>query len=381
MSKQQLGQFFTTNAKYILQGLEYCVINKECTDPFAGNGDLIKWAKENQAKSIIGYDIDSKYVDNKDILRNDSILNPSKYKFVITNPPYLYVNKANKEVKERYFKHNNFDDLYLIAINSILESEEGILIVPINFLSAQNSKEIRKKFLEKFEIVKINYFKNNVFADTTINVIALYYKKKEIKGDINNIETIVFPEKNGINIKIEKKYNWIIGGDFLKKIERQTNLLNIYRLEAKHLMQGNNKIKVAKGNLKFENIDFVDDKAKELIEKNIILLKAIDSGSKEGKIALDNIKKYDIDALISKQTSRHQIHLIFKNKIKIEEQERIIELFNNKIEELREQYFSLFLTNYRDNDRKRISFNFTYKLINYLYFNEVKNGKKQSILF
>jgi len=43
-------------------------------------------------------------------------------------------------------------------------------------------------------------------------------------------------------------------------------------------------------------------------------------------------------------------------------------LFNKEINRLRDDQFSLFLTNYRDKDRKRISFDFAYKFINYLYF-------------
>ena len=46
MIKDQLGQFFTTNSDYILQGLERYVKGKEITDPFAGNQDLFVWAKK-----------------------------------------------------------------------------------------------------------------------------------------------------------------------------------------------------------------------------------------------------------------------------------------------------------------------------------------------
>jgi hypothetical protein len=58
------------------------------------------------------------------------------------------------------------------------------------------------------------------------------------------------------------------------------------------------------------------------------VLKAIDSGSENGKICLDDIRKYDLDALISIKTSRHQIQLLFPEAVSIREQEKIIELFN-----------------------------------------------------
>jgi len=65
--KKQFGQFFTTNSDYILQGFEKFVKNKEIIDPFAGNQDLIKWAKKNNCKKITGFDCDKKYVDNKKV--------------------------------------------------------------------------------------------------------------------------------------------------------------------------------------------------------------------------------------------------------------------------------------------------------------------------
>ncbi|NCO84882.1 hypothetical protein GW782_00500 [bacterium] len=49
--KQQLGQFFTTKSNFILQGLKKFIKKEEVTDPFAGNLDLIKWAKKNSTKN------------------------------------------------------------------------------------------------------------------------------------------------------------------------------------------------------------------------------------------------------------------------------------------------------------------------------------------
>jgi len=40
--KKNLGQFFTSNVDYIFQGFKKFVKNKNVTDPFAGNGDLLR---------------------------------------------------------------------------------------------------------------------------------------------------------------------------------------------------------------------------------------------------------------------------------------------------------------------------------------------------
>jgi hypothetical protein len=67
--KQQLGQFYTKNTGYILQGFEGFIKDKNATDPFAGAGDLLKWAKAGEASSVVGYDIDkTKNDNNKEIL-------------------------------------------------------------------------------------------------------------------------------------------------------------------------------------------------------------------------------------------------------------------------------------------------------------------------
>ena len=73
--KKQLGQFFTKNSDYILNGLDKFIKEKEVIDPFAGGGDLISWAKNNGAIKVKGYEVDKK-IDNKVIFYNDSIKNP-----------------------------------------------------------------------------------------------------------------------------------------------------------------------------------------------------------------------------------------------------------------------------------------------------------------
>ncbi len=50
--ERNLGQFFTTNSDYILQGFGKFIKNKEVADPFAGNQDLLNWAKKTNAKKL-----------------------------------------------------------------------------------------------------------------------------------------------------------------------------------------------------------------------------------------------------------------------------------------------------------------------------------------
>jgi predicted RNA methylase len=374
-AKKQLGQFFTTNTERILSGFEHFVKNKNVIDAFAGAGDLLNWAKKHNAKSIKGFDIDAKYIDNKTVFYNDSFKNPIKCDFVITNPPYLYQNKLEDNSILLNSKHT---DLYQLALEKITDSKEGIIIVPINFLSAENSKYIRDIFLYRFNIIKANYFTERVFKDTTYNVIAFYYKLKNA-NDIQDKMTVDFnilPESRNIKMELFRKYNWQIGGEFLTPINQYSNPLNITRLEEEDLKFGNYKIKIAYNHLDTCKEFGVDKMTFDKIKNNIVILKAIDTGSDSGRICLDDIRKYNYDALVSVKTSRNQINLVFPKTVSVREQEKLIELFNNEIETKRNQYHSLFMTNYRDKNRKRISFNFTYNFINHLYFSRLKKGAR-----
>ena len=349
--KKQFGQFFTTNSDYILQGFEEFVKKKEITDPFAGNQDLIKWVRKNGCKKVVGFDCDKNYVDGKNVLNNDSINSPQKYKFVCTNPPYLHKNKADLKTKERFFSgtHSNFEDLYQVSIFSILNSEEGILIVPLNFLCAENSKKIRNLFFDKFEIAKLNIFSEQVFEDTTYNVISFYFRRK---------------------------YNWQFGGDFINRIKNTQNHLGIFRLTEDYLKSGEYEVELGFQNIKDKKPLRISKDIKKLIEKNILFLRAIDS--KNGKkIQLEDIRKYGVAGLVGKNTSRNMAHLIFKKEIPINDQIELMKRFNEELNRGRSKYLSFFLTNFRDNNRKRISFELTYKFLNYIY--DEKNSKQPAL--
>ena len=62
-------------------------------------------------------------------------------------------------------------------------------------MSAENSRKIRNLFFEKFEIIKLNIFSEQVFEDTTYNVISFYFRKKLYYKEKNKITAMVLPEK------------------------------------------------------------------------------------------------------------------------------------------------------------------------------------------
>jgi len=377
--KRKLGQFFTTNCDYILQGFENYINGKEISDPFAGNQDLLNWVKNNKCKKMIGYDYDKNYIDGKNVFFNDSINSPKDYKFICTNPPYLHKNKATKKIKEKFFsgKNSNFEDLYQASIYSILNCDEGIIIVPLNFLCAENSKKIRELFFTQFKIIKLNIFSERVFDDTTYNVISFYFKKKRKISDINIVDTTIYPENKKIKLTLEKKFGWQFGGEFIYKIKNVKNNLGVFRLTEDYLRSGEYEIEIALQNIKEKKILKISNDIKTLLAKNILFLRAIDN--KNGKkIQLEDIRKYKIAGLVGKNTSRNMAHLIFKKEVSVNEQIDLMNRFNDELAINREKYLSFFLTNFRDNNRKRISFSLTYKFLNFIYY---EKNSKQPVLF
>ena len=376
--KRNLGQFFTKNSDYILQGFSKFVKGKNVSDPFAGDQDLINWAKKNNCNNVVGFDCDQNFIDDKKVFLNDSINSPKKYKFICTNPPYLHKNKASREVKEKLFSgiHSKFEDLYQVSIYSLLTSEEGIIIIPLNFLCAENSSKIRKLFFEKFEIIKLNIFSKQVFEDTTYNVIAFYFRRKKNKSQINIIDTTIYPDRKKIRLTLEEKYDWQFGGDFIRKIKEARNDLGIFRLTEDFMKSGEYEVEIALQNIKEKKLLRIRDDIKKLLGKNILFLRAIDS--KNGKkIQLEDIRKYKIAGLVGKNTSRNMAHLIFKKEVSINEQVELMERFNEELTKKRDKYLSFFLTNFRDNNRKRISFDLVYKFLNLIYYE--KNSRQPAL--
>lgn len=330
MKKQILGQFYTTNYEYILSTLYIPDDVIKIIEPFCGNGDLLNFMDTNKYK-LECYDIEPKHTY---ITKRDTIKNPPNYKnsFIITNPPYLSRNKSqNKEV----YIHNNVNDLYKCHIKDILTNHPigGIIIIPLNFFCSIRKMdiELRKNFLNTFIIKQLNIFEEQVFDDTSYTVCSFQY---EYKPNSNNIMPItIYPKKKNMYFLLNEKNNYTIGGE-------------IYNIKL------NPKYKISR-----------------LLENEMpnthLLLKAIDD-DEYSKIKLE----YTPDKVYyGKISSRTYATLTIIPKINIDIQKKIAIEFNHYLNEKRERYNSLFLTNYRESKkiaRKRISFELVYKIVGML---------------
>lgn len=335
--KQKLGQFYTTNYEYILQNLKIPEYVKVVVEPFAGEGDLIHFIKNGNIKTEC-YDIDPK---KEFINKRDTLKNPPLYdnKFVLTNPPFLARNKSrDKSIFDLY----NENDLYKCFIKSIINTniQGGILIIPLNFWCSIrfNDIKLRETFLKHFNIIQMNIFEERVFDDTSYTTCSFIFELK--KKNIPMINCTIYPSKKNITICLNKTNNFTIGGE-------------IYNLKK------NKKNKV-------ERATTSNEKSEGLTN---ILLKCIDDNI-NSKIRLSIVK--DTDRYIDntpKLTARSYATLIITPKISLEKQKRIVEKFNIYLNEQREKYNSLFLTNYRESNsisRKRISFKLAFDIVNYI---------------
>lgn len=334
--KKEYGQFYTKNYEYILQNMSIPEGIVNIIEPFAGEGDLVKYIKNQGSDYLIeSYDIDPK----KDfIIKRDTLNNPPSYKnkYVITNPPYLARNKSND--KTLYDKYN-VNDLYKCFIKNLIDDVciGGILIVPLNFICSIRKNDIllRKEFLLVYHIKHINIFEEDVFGDTTSTVCSISFIKKN-NDDKINID--IYPSKINIITVLNEENNYTIGGE-IYNIPQNNNYV-LKRLTSKNEANTNIVIKCLDDNSKsMINAKYVEDKNNLFIDNTPLL------------------------------TARSYLTLIITPEISSDKQKKLVSDFNNYLNTNREKYHSLFLANYRESKdiaRKRISFDLVYRIIGYL---------------
>jgi hypothetical protein len=344
-NKKKLGQFFTTNYQYIMNNMEIPCYVKKIIEPFCGNGDMLEFIKNKNDYLIEKYDIDPK---NKDIIYNDSLLNPKDYKdkFIITNPPYLARNKNKDKI---YYEKYDTNDLYKCFIINLLENTciGGIIIIPLNFLCSirKNDINLRMNFLKIYKIKRVNIFEERVFDDTSYTICCILFENRNIvsnNDDLINIQ--IYPINKIIYVNLNEENNYTIGGE-------------IYNIVKKNI---NPKITISR-------------LLKNQIPNNNLLLKCIDDNSYNKinlKIVNDDEIYYDNT---ENKSARSYCSFIIEPSIDINKQKYLCHKFNELLENYRIKYHSLFLTNYRESSdisRKRISFELAFSLIKYILSNE-----------
>lgn len=325
--KHDLGQFFTTRADYIVGDLiKFIPISAHVVDPFAGEWDLLNMLDKKTWRD--GYDIDPKVAGTH---KRDSLLQPLGYDgcWILTNPPYLGRNKSDDK---RAYDFWGVDDLYKAALHSIETAEGGIIIIPLNFLSCQDSKT-RLHFLRKFKIKQLKIFEEQVFDDTSYTVCAFAFVKSDNSEQV--VPTTFYPSGKKVELVLRESEGYRIGGEFFELLKNGADV------EVSRLIGSQRS-------------------------NSSLFLRALDTGSPDGRIKLEICD----EPYRGKFTDRAFATLRFDKKFTIEEQRMIAATFNKILEAQRKKHNSLFLSAFRNStshySRKRIAFDDAYALVKHV---------------
>ena len=172
-NKLIFGQFNTKKNIWLKKHIRDFIVGAKAAiayDPFAGDGDLLEAALKIGIKNVKGLDVDA----NLMWAVNDSLLHiPAvKNSIIITNPPYLTNYSAKRksiyEKVEKYFINSEYDDLYLIALEKMIQAQKYVVaIVPETFINSN--------FKHKHKLHSITIIEENCFDDTETPVCVVCF--------------------------------------------------------------------------------------------------------------------------------------------------------------------------------------------------------------
>lgn len=282
------GQFFTKEQIWLKDQIKQFIMSSNCKiayDPYAGAGDLIKCSELYGIEKIIGLDID----DKLGWAKNDSLENIPHIEdaIIITNPPYLSnYSAARKKVLDdvkKYFDNSRYDDLYLIALDRMLEAQKHVVaIIPETFI---NSNYLQKNKLYSITVLEDNPFKD---TDTPVCVVCFdginkelnsikVYKNSSLISNLAEIESIRPITKNNVKIRFNVLDGWL----GLRAVDT-TNPNNMIKFDFKENFDydWNKGIKVSSRLLSVIDIDIdTKDRQKYIDECNKLLLEIRDKSS------------------------------------------------------------------------------------------------------
>lgn len=277
--KKIKGQYFTVQPTWLKPQVKSFIETskrKIIFDPFAGKGDIFK--------SFDGYEIKGMDIDpSLGWESNDSLIHiPSiKNSIIITNPPYFSNYSASRKKMyckvEKYFVDSDYDDLYLIALEKLLEANDIVVaIVPETFINSN--------FKEKNLLTSITILEESPFEDTQTPVCVVCFDGKAkdfkdikiFKNDkyLNNLDYFIKlkikPSKK-LTIKFNSSSGWLA----LRAVDT-TNPNDMIRFDFKYRINYNwdENIKVSSRLLTLIDINILSDLQAELIDEANKILNA-----------------------------------------------------------------------------------------------------------
>ena len=323
--KQKRGQYFTTNAATLLQGFEHIVAGKVITEPFAGGGDLTNWCMLNGAVDVIQYDIEPQ---NSETIKNDSILKPKLRGVVVSNPPYLSKNKNKDKTAYDMWGQN---DLYKCHLDAIVADkiESGILILPSNFLSERRAA-IRDLFFSYYKMNYVKYYRTQVFDDATTGIVVFDFERWTPQSEMTCEYEIFYDDHSKtMTYTSREKDGWLVGDEFFDCIDSAPP----FKVEIlRDGMQSNSNIIIG------------------LLDKGKYWLGA---------------HYNDGDPIYCSPKAFTTYQCVLPQEYPIEVQQKAVEIFNDTLNQYREQYHSLFLSNYMGAKQKILSRYFAERMLSH----------------
>lgn len=320
MTDLEKTKHYSKKSELLLRGLkDFVPKDAILVEPFAGELDLVNmWPSADWEL----YDIEPK---GEEINERDSLLNPPDYtgRWIITNPPFLAKNKAKDKT---LFELYGFDDFYKIALHTFIGCKGGIVIVPLNFFVDEGSRKIREEFLSSYKVDRMNVFGKPMFTSTTYSVCAFAFHKEQNESQSFNCYFDEIEKDFQMNISAAHGYRY--GGEWLDEIEKVIPKFS-------RLVEG----KMPNGQITKMKLTALDTRL--------------------SPIGIDIVD----EPYCGKQSDRIYATLVSEVPLTERRQRELAVDFNEALACARALHYNLLFTNYRDYNRKRIGFDFAYKLL------------------
>jgi len=346
-TQHELGQFYSARADELLDGMTRPPKGAIVVEPFAGEGDLLKWLGPGYIE--LAYDIDPK---RERTIRRDTLMTPPRYSgsYVLTNPPWLAKNKSeNKAAFEKW----GTDDLYKCFLKSLFKDPPtgGIIIIPLNFFSGDrdSEKKRRTEFFRTFTPQRINIFETAMFADTDYLTMVIQFQKRTNlymdHGKEENITMNFYPSRDTMTLRVNPLSFVFPNENPFETLPPPAtgHYISVRRHE--------------------------EDKPLKATETlTLILFEALDSGVSttpgDGRIGLQMMEPDQ--TYLGKSTSRSKAQIVVRGPLSRKLQRRIVTDFNAWIEDWRQKTRSIFLPVFREAKeypRRRLSFHMAFDAI------------------
>ena len=364
--------FFCGNGNLVLQILNHIQLEKR-NEYFKNHiflFDIIQNQVEIAIKNAVNLGIDEA-IARQNIKVRDTIKNYPKELverfgdklFHITNPPYgnvHFIGRSEYKENMKYFngRYKNFQDLYQLALINDFDNglKNMIYIIPTNFINGDaSSNKIRSEFFTKYIIKSTISFEKQIFEETGLTTSIFFFERIE-----NQLDEIRFINKKigynyekDIKTTLIKKYNYRNGWKALDWINNNTKTDGIeasFKLKLKDVDENKGDIKSTFYIPNFEEYkEFsINQSLYDKLKANPLYIRIVDGGSKEKKVGLYPIEDLKCDGIISADLHRiSAIQIFIKQKLTKEQINKLIDLFNKRLNYLRDLTDSDFLLTFQ----------------------------------